>query len=401
MTLDSLQDKVRDETQADYLGGFLAYSAGFGLFENGPKLIEGIYKAYKLPDNLSGYPIRQDREVLSQQTQKKLQLLVDAFETANLMTAIGKYAEARMYYEYVLRDYQSREIFNNIGVMALLEVIQESDLKLSYPVELDLNARSSRGGDGFAAKRGQLLRTAIQHFDAAISLDHDYAPAYLNKACAYALLGDLTRAQFYAETEAKQIAKAQGFAKTESDANILLGIVAYTRGDSLAARKLFEGEAQKNPLAAKNLRIILRQPDEIIGDSPFAGLSKAEKIDDLSLSSFAAAPETDKDPPQKIGDNLKLYQYHLPQKKSKVYICQNDFGDEAAFTFFHVTPAGYTGKTGKEIGLNAKREEVLAAYKAPIRTIQTPKGEMLVYKRSIFILNAEGKLVQWVNYVTP
>ena len=401
MKLSAVQDIVNNETQADYLGGFLAYSAGFGLFDKCPDLIQGLYKAYSLPDTLSGYPVLQDRQEMSRLTIKKIELLVDAFEVANLMTAIGNFSEARLYYQYVLKDYQSREIYNNIGVTALLEVLAKSELKMLYPVELDLKSRSGRGGDGFASRRETLLRLAIKQFDAAISLDPDYAPAYLNKACAYALLDDLNRAQFYAETEAKSIAKAQRLTKTESDANILLGIIAYTRGDSIKARQLFEAEADSNALATRNLRILLHQPDEAPAVSMFAGSTKSENIDSTALASFAVSPKFDKARTQKIDEKTILFQYPIPNKSSKIYICQNDAGDETAFTYFHLTKANYKGKTAKDIGIGARREDILAAYKIPERTVETPKGEILVFKKLIFILDAEGKLIQWVNYQLP
>jgi len=43
--LKETNDQIMNETQADYLGGFLAYSAGFGLFDNGKALIDSLYAA--------------------------------------------------------------------------------------------------------------------------------------------------------------------------------------------------------------------------------------------------------------------------------------------------------------------------------------------------------------------
>ena len=45
MKLDSLIDGAANETEADYLGGFLAYSAGYGLFDKGGDLIQKLYTA--------------------------------------------------------------------------------------------------------------------------------------------------------------------------------------------------------------------------------------------------------------------------------------------------------------------------------------------------------------------
>lgn len=400
--LDELQDKVTNETQADYLGGFLAYSAGFGLFDKVPDLIGGLYKAYQLPDTLPLYPSLQDRQAMSRFTLQKLELLVDAFEVANLMVAVGNYSQAREYYQFVLRDYQSRELFNNIGVSALLEVLDKSESKMVYPVQLDLNSRAGRGGDGFAQKRSELLTLAIQSFDAAIHLDPEYAPAYLNKACAYALLEDAQRARFYAETEAKQRAEKAGNLKTVGDVQVLLGILAYTKGDSITARQIFEKEAaNKNAIADKNLRTLLRKPDEP-EELSLSGLSsRSENIDSISLSSFSQNPDWDKKRTQVLDGKTKLFQ-HIPKgNNSKVYICRYEGPDDAVLSFFQITKPGYTGKTAKNLGIGATRDEILAAYKKPQRSIATPTGEIMVYKRQMFILDGEGKLLRWVNYLLP
>ncbi|MBK6949033.1 MAG: tetratricopeptide repeat protein [Haliscomenobacter sp.] len=63
-------------------------------------------------------------------------------------------------------------------------------------MQLDLESSGSRNL-GLINPRDQMLSQAILHFDAAISMDPNYAPAYLNKACAYMLLGDAGRARFY------------------------------------------------------------------------------------------------------------------------------------------------------------------------------------------------------------
>jgi hypothetical protein len=399
--LGGVVDDVTNETQADYLGGFLAYSAGFGLFDKSPELIQNLYNEYKLPDTLPKYASLEDRKKLSSATISKLELLVDAFEVGNLLTAIGKNAEARQYYQYVLREYQSREIFNNVGVTALREVMKEDGGKFFYPVELDLKSRAGRGdGWGSSTKRKELLLLAIKNFDAAINMDPTYAPAFLNKACAYTMLADLTRAQYYAEIEAKELAKKNKLVKTESDANILLGIIAYMKNDSIKARQLFEAESKTNPLADKNLRILLRLPDEETETPAFALSAKLENIDSISLASFSVNPLSDKGKTQKIDEKTFLFQYQVPKKASKIYFTQQEVTpDEYITHFFHLTQPGYKGKTGK-VAVGASRQEITDAYKAPVRTVETPIGEILVYKRAIFILEG-GKLVRWGIYQMP
>lgn len=397
--LSTLQDDIIHETQSDYLGGFLAYSAGYPLFDKGPDLIKGMYTAYHLPDTISIYPSLQDRQALSAFTIKKLGLLIDAFNTANWLTALGEYANARKCYQYVLNNYQSREIYNNVGVTMLLQVLDEDRPRLFYPVELDLSSHASKGSSGFAKVREKLLQAAILQFDAAISLDPDYAPAYLNKACAYALLKDFTRARFYAEIEAAQKAKNPAFAKTGSDVQTLLGVITYENGDSIAARKIFEQEAAKNNISSKrNLEVMSN--NELESESNRSSF-KSENIDSISLASFAIDPKWDSKLTQRIDAQTELLQYPIPNKNSRVLICRDDSSDETAMTYFHATGPGYMGKTTLGITLGANRKAVEDVYKAPMRRIQTPQGELWVYSRLLFIFDSAGKLIRWVHYKKP
>ncbi|MBK9643250.1 MAG: hypothetical protein IPO72_18700 [Saprospiraceae bacterium] len=117
-------DMVSNEIEADYLGGFLAYSAGFGLFDKGGEIIKSVYKDYKMKDDIDGYPSLQDRVELSKRSASKLESLIDAFEMANMLNATGKFEEAKYYYKYILMHYQSREIYNNVGAANLYEMAQ-------------------------------------------------------------------------------------------------------------------------------------------------------------------------------------------------------------------------------------------------------------------------------------
>ena len=180
--LKSLQDQVANETQADYLGGFLAYSAGYGMFEKSDSIIGDLYKEYKLGESIVGYPSLSDRKELAKRTTKKLESLIDVFEMGNLLAAIGKYSEAYQYYNYILMQYQSREIYNNIGVTSVMNALQyfdkEKELIYNYPLEIDLVMTGSRDNSSIET-RNELLKNAIRQFDASINLDPEYSPAYL------------------------------------------------------------------------------------------------------------------------------------------------------------------------------------------------------------------------------
>ncbi|MBE2206216.1 MAG: hypothetical protein IAE84_01460 [Saprospiraceae bacterium] len=399
MKLDSLADAARRETEADYLGGFLAYSAGFGLFDKGGEVLARLYKAYGMPENIPGYPSLADRQALGKRTAEKLSSLVDVFDMANLLTATGKYAEAYEFYRYVLMQYQSREIYNNLGVAAVLDALQyfnPNELKFRFPLELDLESSASKG-DGMANVRERILRQAILHFDAAISLDPNYAPAYVNKACAYALLDDYTRARFYASAEAKQAAQRGQYPKIARDADVLLGILEAREGRTAQADTLFRNAAQQGDyLAAYNLKVLRNEPLSPERAAP-AGLVR-ERIAGKALSDLSSEPPFDPGKKVTVGSALDFYQFTGFDQPARLFYSHNvKTGD---LHFYQLTAPGYQGKTARGIGLGQSRADIVAQYGEPGKTVETPRGQIMVYKAMLFVLGADGKLERWANYAS-
>lgn len=397
LKLDSLIDGAANETEADYLGGFLAYSAGYGLFDKGPELIKRLYAAYGLPSELPGYPSLEDRQTLGLRSAEKLARLTEAFDMANLLTALGKYPEAYAFYRFILMQYQSREIYNNLGVTAILDALQyfpESELKFRFPVELDLESTGEKN-IGKANDREKILRQAILHLDAAIGMDPDYAPAYLNKACAYALLGDDARARFYAEVEGKQAAQRGEYRKTETDIAILLGILEDRAGNAAGAESAFEAAAKNgNALAAANLKILLKEPIE--PEKPSFRGSRPERIDDQTIDEISNDFLVDSKRSLKLDENFSFHQNPGQGNNSALFVCQNN--RSRTLILLHLTGPGYKAKTARKIGLGDDRTSIINAYGLPVRAVETTRGEILVYNNILFILGADGRLSRWGTY---
>ena len=397
LDLDKVTDAAANETEADYLGGFLAYSAGFGLFQKGAEIIQSLYKAYGLKNDIPGYPSLSDRQALSRRTAEKIASLVDVYDMANLLVATGKYTEAYEYYRYILLTYQSREIYNNLGVTAMLEAMKyfkETELKYRYPIELDLESSAAKG-DPALNMREKLLRQAILHFDAAISLDPNYAPAFLNKANAFALLGDLTRARFYANIEARQASKTGNYPKVDQDIDVLMGIIEARSNNVKGAQALFtKADKAGNALAKINLRVLLKQPP--LKEIPPGTLwLEAEKIENLTLEELSNNLRVDPKKTVSIKSQLEFLQTPNMGSGSKAFVnlMRND-----EKTIFHLTTSTYTGKTARKIGVGDTRANIVLAYGEPNRSLETPLGQLMVYKNIIFIIGKEGKLERWANY---
>ncbi|MBP6184471.1 MAG: tetratricopeptide repeat protein [Saprospiraceae bacterium] len=398
MVLNDIADDAANETEADYLGGFLAYSAGYGLFDKGDEVIKKLYDAYQLPPDIDGYPSLMDRQALAKRTTEKLEELVEAFEMASLLTAIDRYSEAYAYYRHVLMAYQSREIYNNLGVTAVLDAMQymkESEKKFKLPLELDLESSGTRGS-GMATDVAAKLRQAILHFDAAISLDPNYAPAYLNKACAYTLLGDTTKARFYADIEARAAATFSKLPKTQQDVDILLAILEAQAGNAAQAKKMFMKAAYEgSALAAANLRILEPVQEAEISRSA-GGISAAERIDGLTMAKIKSNIQIDDQKTRDLGSGMRFHQNPAIGTQSKLFVNENAGAEE--YVLIQMTNPGYAGKTALNIQIGSKRAAIIEAYGEPRRTIETPRGEILVYPKMLFILGGDGKVARWANY---
>ena len=398
--LDKIRDNVLNETQADYLGGFLAYSAGYPVFDQIPEFMANIYQAYGFPDELGdNYPSLSDRQTLAKRSGERMKQLITIFDMANWLNAIGSFAEAKLYYRYILREYQSRELYNNLGIIYVREALEKftsEEVQFLFPLELDLAAMrgSSREVD---PARLSLLREAILNFDYAISLDPDYAPAYLNKACAYTLLGDSVRAKFYAETEALHRAIGADNNKVVGDTEVLLGIIAYAQQDDNAALDYFnKAIAKNNSLAAVNKDILLGKPRSEANNERFQG----ETIDGIDLLDFAEGPSYDEDLSLAITDTMSLLQNPQPAEDNHSHIYIHYNAAQSLIICIQMTKAGYTGKTAKGIGIGASTEQIVQQYGEPIRRLASPQGDILTYTNLIFVVDEEQGLVQWAAYVS-
>ncbi len=208
---------IRTEKVADIQGLFNAYLAGYGVLKTMPAVIEQVYREYGLMGKtLAGYPPLEERKAGAREVQAIAQNLCDIFESCNYLLAIGQTGLVCSGYEYILRFYQGREIYNNLGVAYTLSAQQFWHPQLDkyiYPVEADWFTKLSR----MAAARGQeqidpsveplrlaFLDKAIAHFTEAARLDPGYLPARINTLCAMNMKGSTVAALKYAEINLQQ-----------------------------------------------------------------------------------------------------------------------------------------------------------------------------------------------------
>lgn len=197
----SLNEKIGKETEADQKGFFYAAAAGFSPFHLQANLIDKIYTEYHLPENLAGYPTKQQRKGIAKAAEEKAAALYDYFKAGLKDMEEKKYDEAITAFETANSFIPYRENYNNIGVAKarkalLLKVKTSQEYKhpdrFLYPLEVENKSRLSQETTRSIEERQQqmtnLLLSAQKDFEKAISLDPNFTKGYINLACIFDLL---------------------------------------------------------------------------------------------------------------------------------------------------------------------------------------------------------------------
>jgi hypothetical protein len=197
----SLVSSIEKETEADQKGLFYASAAGyspFGLYAN---LITQLYKDYKFPNELPGYPSKQERIIYAKNAEEKAKELYGYFQAGLKAMEEKKYDDAILNFK-ATSIIPYRENLNNIGVAKarkalLLKVKTSEEYKFPdrflYPLEVENKSRlaigTTRSVEDRQKQMTDLLKSAQNDFQEAIRLDPSFIKGYINLACVYELLG--------------------------------------------------------------------------------------------------------------------------------------------------------------------------------------------------------------------
>jgi tetratricopeptide (TPR) repeat protein len=390
--------KVTMETEADFLGGFLAYSAGYDV-RDVPGIFETLYAGYGLEDEMFGYESKEARQEMGREAEARMNQFIDVYEVANLLVALNRYADARIVYKHILQQYQGREVYNNLGVLTVLEAMEyfsQADKQYRLPLELDLSFNSAaKSVEDTEAFRGQLLIEAMGYFTSAISLDRDYAPAYLNLACTHYLLEDDDRARFYAGVEAARKAKVnpERFPNTGANAEVLLALIDIRGGNESAGIERLSAVSNKSALAAANLLTAQGKEapavDRAVADRSISWTVDGLKAKDLLTATQNTGKSTRLDFFGDAGLNI------WTRDNARVYRFSPAISSRRPKVSFAITNSGHTEETRDGFKVGSPGKDITDRFGQPARKQTTVAGEIWVYDAAILIMDMEGKLKRW------
>lgn len=193
----SKDQRKLSESQADLYAGFYGMISGYNTLANAKQTLESVYDAYKLPKVISGYPSYDERiEIIDSKIDNANDLAL-VFEMGNILLLNKNYELSKYCYEFILKQFNSREIYNNLGLSYLLygvSISDESINSLLFPISLDQTTRAkvsvTRSGD-LTYNPTQMFEVALKQFIKAQNLDSKYQPVKQNIIVAeFLLLGN-------------------------------------------------------------------------------------------------------------------------------------------------------------------------------------------------------------------
>lgn len=233
------------ELEADELGTFLAFVAGFDTLGLGPRVVDAIYAGYGLDDTLGDYPPRSKRRAIAADAD------ADAVEAAALYTAGflsaagGAPGAALALFEHLARRYPSSAVLDAAAVSALLRVMEldhdDRRLPIGFSVPHGL-------GEGVVPKVGvapprirqtHLIRRARLHL-AAVLAQGPAAPQWHVHIGALELLDERPKAALDAAARVDKLNRGRGrSARLEAEAWLLRGWALKSLGRSAESRRSF------------------------------------------------------------------------------------------------------------------------------------------------------------------
>ena len=391
------------EVQADLFGGLYGYMAGYNTLGTAPQLLSAIYRVFELDEEMPGYPNLADRQEMARRAEARLAQLVPAFDAGRHLLVIGEHQLAAATFDFLARDFPSREILNNAGVAyarAALSRMSGSRTRFALPLEIDAETRlayrsAGRKGDGADTHEevAELLDEARRRLLRACSTDAGYAPARTNLACVYYLRGQIDEALSAAR---EALVAARGHDAAAADARIIEGICLADGDEAMAAARFTAALSGNEPLARLNLDALggqnsdLRQPTRPAGD-PEMVIGRGTETFDAILQ----APET-------------VVLAGLDSAFIDPILLHRRLGSQTGYLLDTGTSlislvaaqGDHDGHTARGIGIGSAAGDVRSLYGVPTTRIESVDGAHWVYEptRIAFHLDRDRRVRGWLLF---
>ena len=175
------------ESQADIYAGFYGMIAGYKTLDYAKETITKIYDVYNLPKELKKYPTFEERLKIIDDKIDQANNLNTIFTIATVLLKLNKYDASKEFYDAILSEkFNSREIYNNLGLSFLMYGISISSPEISnlqYPVFIDFESRAKVKKSRSASLSDnpiRMFKNAKKYFERAIFFDQKYLPAKQN-----------------------------------------------------------------------------------------------------------------------------------------------------------------------------------------------------------------------------
>lgn len=411
--LDGINDKILNEVQADVLGGFLAYSAGFGNFENGGQLIKDLYQEYGMKDKIENYPSKNDRIKLAERNKEKMTELSSLYEMAGLLSVIGKYKEAYFYYGHLLNIYQSRELYNNAGLTCMIlanSLMNQDSIKFELPGVMDLEfSGDSRSASNYD-EINKLINEALNHFETCIIMDKTYLPAYINKSSALIIKAINSEPKIRNITfktvnhilddqweELKIVHPKLDFDKYKKEILVLRSILAYFQNDKPTSIHLMtEAATHGSENAKKNLAIINETPlsNPVAAEGITINFDSVT-VEELILSGLAGKNVT-------YMDTFNIFRVVDKSKENFKFFSHEYKGNDQDIGYdlgFIISKKSFTNAFLGDLKLGSDKKDVIAILGRPKKALSHINGEILNFNdRIIIITNQEEKVEKVIDF---
>ncbi|MBU0764855.1 MAG: hypothetical protein KJ607_08475 [Bacteroidetes bacterium] len=419
-----LNEKVRYEAEADFYGCFYGYVAGYNTYKMLPGVLDKIYTAYGLPDNVEGYPSKTERKEIAMKSYKDIEPWITVFEAGMIFALIKEYESAQRCFDYLAGKFPSREIINNSAVISLLEAVdlyKYDEFPFILPIEFDAETRlrtgESRSGINDMSdeqrnnERYKKAESAIMAFDQAVSRDPFYTNAKINKACAYIILENYNMALGLAQEAEKETNLTEA---DKSGIFTLQGLAYYFMTEPENAGEAFEKalSMDKSILCRYNLRKFNDLNKSILEDfMNYIGMFYEENNEQGATKQTPLHPDYEKVHGTEVSSLKKetmkscvvvsgkpdIVIYFDRKESNNMYLFQ--FGDEVLRVIRStgtIADSTYLG-----IRINDQEQEIRKKYGNPSYMIGTTDGFYLAYRKRgiLFHIDSAGKLDHRMVYI--